>query len=61
MGQQAPGGGQFAPAFGGFVNDHTAQLGFQLGKNAAAAGQEYVEQNVQDWPAYNSSRRIRHD
>ena len=46
IGQQAPGGGQFAPAFGGFVNDHTAQLGFQLGKNAAAAGQEYVEQNV---------------
>ena len=46
MGQQAAGGGQFAPAFGGFVNDHTAQLGFQLGKNAAAAGQEYVEQNV---------------
>ena len=46
MGQQTVGGGQFAPAFGGFVNDHTAQLGFQLGKNAAAAGQEYMEQNV---------------
>lgn len=40
------GGGQFAPAFGGFMNDQTAQMGFQLGKSAAMAGQEYVEQNV---------------
>lgn len=40
------GGGQFAPAFGGLMNDHTAQMGFQLGKSAAMAGQEYMEQNV---------------
>ena len=43
---QPPNGGQFAPAFGGFMNDQTAQMGFQLGKNAAQAGQEYMEQNV---------------
>jgi len=42
----ASGGNQFAPAFGGFMNDQTAQMGFQLGKSAAMAGQEYVEQNV---------------
>ncbi|MCJ1249621.1 hypothetical protein MMC30_006847 [Trapelia coarctata] len=40
------GGNQFAPAFGGFMNDQTAQMGFQLGKSAAMAGQEYVEQNL---------------
>lgn len=34
------------PAFGGFMNDPTAQMGFQVGKNMAMAGQEYVEQNV---------------
>jgi len=34
------------PAFGGFMNDPTAQMGFAMGKNMAAAGQEYVEQNV---------------
>lgn len=37
---------QFAPAFGGIMNDHTAQMGFQIGKSAAMAGQEYMEQNV---------------
>ena len=40
------GGGSFAPAFGGFMNDPTAQMGFQLGKTAATAGQDYIEQNV---------------
>lgn len=34
------------PAFGGFMNDSTAQMGFQVGKGAVMAGQEYVEQNV---------------
>ncbi len=34
------------PAFGGFMNDSTAQMGFQVGKSAVMAGQEYVEQNV---------------
>lgn len=28
------------------MNDPTAQMGFQMGKSAVAAGQEYVEQNV---------------
>ncbi|WPG97770.1 Hypothetical protein R9X50_00055100 [Acrodontium crateriforme] len=44
QGQQAQ-GGYGHPAFGGFMNDQTAQMGFQLGKSAAMAGQEYVEQN----------------
>ena len=39
-------GGQFAPAFGGFMNDQTAQMGFQVGQKAVMAGQEYMEQNV---------------
>src|ERR1700753_661714 len=34
------------PAFGQFMNDPTAQMGFQMGKSAVMAGQEYVEQNV---------------
>ncbi|MCJ1481105.1 hypothetical protein MMC06_001261 [Schaereria dolodes] len=38
--------GQFAPAFGGFMNDQTAQMGFQVGKSAVMAGQEYMEQNL---------------
>ena len=32
--------------FGGFINDPTAQMGFQIGKSAVNAGQEYMEQNV---------------
>lgn len=38
------------PSFGGFINDPTAQLGFQMGKSAVDAGQQYVEQNVRDMP-----------
>lgn len=34
------------PAFGGFINDPTAQMGFQLGKSAVDAGQQYMEQNL---------------
>lgn len=34
------------PAFGGLMNDSTAQMGFQVGKSAVIAGQEYMEQNV---------------
>ena len=30
------------------MNDPTAQMGFQMGKNMAMAGQEIVEQNVRD-------------
>lgn len=40
------GGGTFAPGFGGFMNDPTAQMGYQLGKTALNTGQEYMEQNV---------------
>lgn len=34
------------PAFGGIMNDSTAQMGFQVGKSAVMAGHEYMEQNV---------------
>ena len=41
------------PAFGGFMNDQTAQMGFQVGKSAVMAGQEYMEQNVgRLWPLW---------
>ncbi|KAF2434774.1 YIF1-domain-containing protein [Tothia fuscella] len=47
--QQQQGGGPsnyMQPnAFGGFMNDPTAQMGFQVGKTAVMAGQEYMEQN----------------
>jgi hypothetical protein len=46
MNQAASGGGQFVPAFGGLMNDHTAQMGFAVGRSAVMAGQEYMEQNV---------------
>lgn len=49
MGGPAPtstGSGQFAPGFGGFMNDQTAQMGFQVGQKAVMAGQEYMEQSV---------------
>lgn len=44
--QPAMGGNYPHPAFGGFINDPTAQMGFQVGKTAINAGQEYMEQNV---------------
>ncbi|PGH11772.1 hypothetical protein AJ79_04673 [Helicocarpus griseus UAMH5409] len=47
--QPAPaqgGSGTFAPGFGGFISDPTAQMGFQVGKSAVMAGQEYMEQNL---------------
>lgn len=47
--QPAPaqgGSGTYAPGFGGFINDPTAQMGFNMGKTAVAAGQEYMEHNV---------------
>lgn len=28
------------------MNDQTAQLGFQMGKSAINAGQDYIDQNV---------------
>ncbi|KAL8755019.1 MAG: hypothetical protein Q9184_004929 [Pyrenodesmia sp. 2 TL-2023] len=45
-GQTTMGGGTFAPNFGGFMNDGTAQMGYQLGKTALNTGQEYMEQNL---------------
>lgn len=49
--QQQGGPGAAAPshafgAYGGFMNDQTAQMGFQVGQTALKHGQEYVEQNV---------------
>lgn len=38
-------GNQFG-AYGGFINDPTAQMGFQVGQTALKHGQEYMEQNV---------------
>jgi hypothetical protein len=43
---QQQGGFGVHPSFGNFVQDPTAQLGFQMGKSAVDAGQQYVEQNV---------------
>jgi hypothetical protein len=44
QGASGPFGG--GPGFGGLMNDPTAQMGFQVGKTAMMAGQEYMEQNV---------------
>ncbi|KAI9809343.1 MAG: hypothetical protein M1825_002635 [Sarcosagium campestre] len=41
----ASGDGHMHPAYGGFLADPTAQMGFQVGKSAVMAGQEYMEQN----------------
>ena len=46
QGAQGGASGYTHPAFGGFINDSTAQMGFQVGKSAMMAGQEYMEQNV---------------
>lgn len=46
QGNVPQGNNYMQPAFGGFMNDATAQMGFQVGKNAVMAGQEYMEQNV---------------
>jgi hypothetical protein len=39
-------GGAFSQNFGGFINDPTAQMGFQVGQHAMKAGQEYLDQNL---------------
>ena len=49
------GSGTYAPGLGGFMTDPTAQMGFQVGKTAMAAGQEYMEQNVS--PQTNDKRK----
>ncbi|KAJ5919055.1 hypothetical protein N7466_009998 [Penicillium verhagenii] len=38
-------GGPGGPGFGQFMTDPTAQMGFQVGKSAMMAGQEYMESN----------------
>ena len=43
-------GSQFAPAFGGFMNDQTAQMGLQVGQKAFQVGQEAMEQSVSSFP-----------
>lgn len=43
---QQGGGYGMHPSFGNFINDPTAQIGFQMGKTAMDAGQQYMEQNV---------------
>lgn len=36
----------FAQNFGGFINDPTAQMSFQVGQHAMKAGQDYIDQNI---------------
>lgn len=48
--QGSTGGGSMHPAFGSFISDPTAQMGFQVGQSAVMAGQEYMQQNVRPLP-----------
>jgi hypothetical protein len=43
---QAQGGNNAFGAYGQFMTDPTAQMGFQVGQTALKHGTEYVEQNV---------------
>lgn len=59
MGQQVPAnsataGPSFHPAYGGFINDSTAQLGLQVGQNAMAAGQQIVNDNFNKYINVNA-------
>ena len=47
--QPAPGASYGHPTFNSFMTDPTAQMGFQVGKTAVMAGQEYMEQNFNRW------------
>ena len=42
------------PAFGGFINDSTAQMGIAVGQQAFAAGQAAVEREVSGAQLFNS-------
>ena len=44
--QVGAGGNAFSQNFGGFMQDPTAQMGFQVGQHAMKAGQDYMEQSV---------------
>ncbi len=39
------------------MNDATAQLGLQLGQNAVAAGQEYVQRSVESLPHFTPAEK----
>lgn len=39
------------------MNDQTARMGFQIGKSAVMAGQEYVDQSVGDPPRQKAKSR----
>ncbi len=54
-GTGAGGGGFGGPGFN-FMNDPTAQMGFQVGQHAMKAGQDYVEQNVRWIPCGTNPR-----
>ena len=43
------------------MNDPTAQMGFQMGKTAMAAGQEYVEQNVSGSTTWQYHGRMKYE
>ena len=42
-----------------FINDPTAQMGFQVGSHAVKVGQDYVEQNVRGRTALEKKARQR--
>lgn len=44
--QPPPGGPNAFGAYGGFMADPTAQMGFQVGQTALKHGTQYMEQNV---------------
>lgn len=46
--QAASSGSHAFGPYGGFMNDQTAQMGFQVGQTALKHGQDYVEQNVHE-------------
>lgn len=46
MGTPNANGGFGANQFSGFINDPTAQMGFQVGQHAVAAGQKYIDQSL---------------
>jgi hypothetical protein len=59
---QAPTGhggvGNAFGAYGGFINDPTTQMGFQVSQAAIKHGQEYVEQNVSELDGQFNERML---
>ncbi|TKA22861.1 hypothetical protein B0A50_07761 [Salinomyces thailandicus] len=58
-GQPGGAGGGYTPhpAFGGFINDPTTQMGLQMGQSAMKVGSDYVEQNFN---RYVSISQLKH-